>query len=104
MKNIRTQLSFDASEASNYEHPVGISQTVPDQGLSLRDLIDQQNKGLQPKLNESHYTDDFMPDLTRYDVTEIAEMHETITEQINQDTDYLKSKGLKVDRKKIKRR
>lgn len=100
MKTIKTQLTFESSEARNFEYPSSKSETVPDMGMSLRDLITNQSKGLLPKLNDSHFSNDYFPDLQRFDVTEIQEMHQDISDTISATEQRLKQKNLIVNRKK----
>lgn len=104
-KIIRTQLTYlDTHTANDFEvvpnQSERISATVPDMGLSLRELIDLNNKGRLSDIKTPHYFDEHLPDVAKMDIADIYEMKDQAQETAQQIADKLKSKGFKISRKR----
>lgn len=73
MMTFKKQADYDAASAENFEHPVGVSMTVPDMTLSIRELIEKhtvQNL-VGVSIREPVYNgEDFIPDPLRMDLSE----------------------------------
>lgn len=88
MTNLRTSTTYEPVEDYN-EHPTGPSQTVPDQSMTVLELLDRHQRGLPVKQNQNaYYSDDDLPNIKAMDLVDIQEMREELSEQ----SKYLRKK------------
>lgn len=79
-----TSANFEFSEACNFEHPVGASETKPDEVLTPRQMLENFTRGL-PLANSARqpiYSDEELPDFERMDIDEIHAYQEELREEI----------------------
>lgn len=87
MKTIRTSLNYDPSKHSNPEKFTMPSKTVPDQTMSINEILQRYARGLPiegakvPMYDES---DDpvYLPDPRTLDLTELQELRQEIVEEL----------------------
>ncbi|QCS37352.1 hypothetical protein [Tortoise microvirus 90] len=70
-------------QSTDLEKSGGISQTVPDQSLSLRELVTRQSQGLPIPMKHPIFSDQEIPDLKKLDLAEIQELKEVAASQVN---------------------
>lgn len=79
---------------ANY-HPTGgekndgISLTVPDQNLTVRQIMQDMINGIDHSITQRVIYSEDMPDYRKLDISELAEQAEIVNDDIN----YLKQKG-----------
>ena len=78
--NLRTSQNFELSP-EDIESPTGISQTVPDQSMTVNELLDRHQRGLPIKAYDPVYYDDDVPNIHAMDLVDIAEMREELSER-----------------------
>lgn len=86
MRPVKTQYNAESFQAY-YEVNVLPSQTVPDQTMSLRILLERHAKGLPVTGNNAeplYYGDEQMPDLNRMDISEIHDLKNAVKADIEQ--------------------
>ncbi|QCS37333.1 hypothetical protein [Tortoise microvirus 86] len=75
--HIRMTTTFALGESpSDLETNIGPSETVPDQALSLSELLLRQARGLPVHTKNPVYSDEYLPDLSKMDLAEIQELKE----------------------------
>lgn len=102
-KFIRTSMNFVfADDSGDYETPVGVSRTVPDMSMSLRELLEKHTRGFPVPQFQGVYSDEELPDLDRLDLTEIQEIREGVAlgiEDLKLDIEKQKKKFFELTKK-----
>lgn len=76
---LRTSRTFEyEGVATDYEQPFGVSQTIPDMGMTIREILTKHATGLPlgHATREGYYDDDYedeMPDVSQMSKIELAE-------------------------------
>lgn len=72
---IRSSSNFSLGDSIfDMEIPQGVSMTVPDQTLSLRELIDRYTRGVPVRTHQPVYNgDEDLPDFERLDLVDLDE-------------------------------
>lgn len=82
---IRTSANYVfADQPGDYESPRGISKTVPDQALTIPEMISRHVRGLPVKTVNGSYSDIETPDFFAMDLVELQEYRENLRSSINQ--------------------
>lgn len=80
----RSSSTFELGQLVNdYEQAVGISATVPDQTISLRELISNHTRGLPIPEFLPLFSDEEIPDINKMDLTEIDELRRSLRSEID---------------------
>lgn len=74
-----------------YEENSGLSETVPDQGLTVRQILERYGNGTLGQITqrEPHYSED-MPDMRFMDAVEQGIMYRSVTEEIEEKQTFIK--------------
>lgn len=90
MKTIKNTLNA-ATRPKQYERNNGVSQTIPDQTMSVRELLERYARGLpiSGAKQPVYHGEEYVPDLNRMDLAEIQELKDNTKTRI----DELKSKA-----------
>lgn len=89
-----TPYNFSVDADANFEHPVGVSSTVPDMDLPLSVLVDRYTKGLYVPSFAGTYSEDedeFFPDLDALDLADRQDFLERNAARIRSLQDSLRS-------------
>ena len=94
---MRTSANFRLGMSpDDFEYIEGISITVPDQAMSVPDLIARHNRGQSVKMRQPIYSDDEFPDLKTLDIAERQELAEQTNDFIkNTRSDLQKAEDMK---------
>lgn len=99
--------SLNAREfPKNYKKNYSPSKTIPDQTLSLRELLDRYARGIpiEGEKTPIYHGDEIeMPDLKTMDLSEIAELRERITADIKEQQEKLQMERYEVDKKEAEK-
>lgn len=80
---LRTWLNtFPPEDAITYEPPTGPSETIPDQVIDLRLMIDRATSGIPQPQRQDGYSEEDYPDIWKMDEFELAEYRESIAHQM----------------------
>lgn len=91
---IRSSSNFSLGDSIfDMEIPQGVSMTVPDQTLSLRELIDRYTRGVPVRTHQPVYNgDEDLPDFERLDLVDLDEARhfnkihaQKLKEQLNEE-------------------
>lgn len=83
MIRIRKSFTFVFGESEgDMEHPIGPSETVPDQTLSLKEILNRFVNGREIPSFQAVYSEEEFPDFSRMDLTELAEYKELNRQRI----------------------
>lgn len=85
MKRVKNTLN--ATEfAKDYEKTFGVSKTVPDQTMTMRQLLDRYARGLPlaGAKEPVYYGEEDLPELHRLDLAEIQELRESNKQRIHE--------------------
>lgn len=85
-KPVKTQYNAKAFPRYGEENKLP-SETVPDQTLSLRTILERYAKGLPITGNKSeplYYGDEDMPDINKMDISEIHDLKKAVESDIQQ--------------------
>lgn len=87
MKKVVNMLNYDPTDDPGEINTMP-SNTIPDQTMSLREILDRYARGIPPNGKEPiyHGDDEFVPDLKRMDLAEIQELKELVGEAVEQTT------------------
>lgn len=89
------RISSKAGNSSDVEINIGVSMTVPDQSMTIRDIIDKFAHGVVPDLSRDlEYSED-MPDLRGMDISELHEMRKQVKQDIKDIEEEIKSRKSK---------
>lgn len=95
---VRNQFNYSLFIDSFEEHPKGESLTVPDQALSMRQLLTRYTRGQDVPMHEGTYDGEHdLPDLSRLDKMDLLDLQRETTEIITEGQQYLQQKA---DKKK----
>ena len=80
----RTSSTYELGQLlHDYEQAVGISATVPDQTISLRELISNHTRGLPIPEFIPLFSEEEIPDINKMDLTEIDELRRSLRTEID---------------------
>jgi hypothetical protein len=80
----RSSSTYELGQLLNdYEQAVGISATVPDQTISLRELISNHTRGLPIPEFLPLFSEEEIPDINKMDLTEIDELRRSLRTEID---------------------
>lgn len=65
------------------------SETVPDQSLSIKEIISRFASGKPLPQSETYYTDEVLPDIKKLDLVDIHELKQNITSNIEESKNKL---------------
>lgn len=84
-----------------YEENSGMSQTVPDQGLTVRQILERYGNGTLGQISqrEVNYSED-LPDMRFMDAVEQKQMYDSVTMEIEEKQNFLKDLHAKNEQKK----
>lgn len=78
---LRTSDNYEQSP-EDHEHPYGVSETVPDQSMTVLELLDRHQRGLPIKQNlNGYYSEDDLINIKTLDLVEIQDMRENLASQ-----------------------
>jgi len=83
IKNMLNASEFD----KNYEYNNQKSQTIPDQAMSIKEILARYSRGLpveqfKPHYDEAENTDDYFPDPRTMDLAERQEFAEQVRQEL----------------------
>lgn len=86
-----TAYNYEVSDIRNYEIPTGISQTVPNEVLTPREMLDRYTRGLPLSTYpvEPIYSEEELPDIQRMDLDELHDYRMELKEAIKADKEQL---------------
>lgn len=104
MKNIRHYLSYNHADSIGEQFTLP-SLTVPDMSLTPAEILIRFSQGrpLMASRNLMYTGDDYLPDLRKYDLTEVQELEETNKQQLYELQTKLDERQ-KARRKKLEQR
>lgn len=85
---IISNYNYNVDDAINYEHPTGESETVPDQSMSIQEILRNHVRGIPMDVSLGqavYYGEEFVHDydeLKRLDLTEAHEMMSYLKDRI----------------------
>lgn len=86
------RISSKAGNSKQTESNTGKSETVPDQSMTIRDIIDKYAHGVLPDFSqELEYSED-MPDLRGMDISELHNMRREVKQEIKDIEAEIKSR------------
>lgn len=91
MRNYRN--AAFSGNSTDTERNYGISQTVPDQTLSVREIIDRYASGTLPDVmkGEEFYSED-LPDLRHLDMSELHELRQQARKDVKDLNEEIKNR------------
>ncbi|QCS37364.1 hypothetical protein [Tortoise microvirus 93] len=93
--SLRTPYNFVLGQQPyDYEEVYGPSETVPDQTLSLQEILYRHSRGLPIPSLSGTYSDEDLPDLRTLDLSEIQEIKERNIDRIAQLRDEIQQAEL----------
>lgn len=71
---------------SNYEKVSSVSMTIPDQSMTVKEIMDRYARGLPVNGERSpvYHGEEFVPDLERMDLSEIEDLKSQVTADIKE--------------------
>lgn len=66
-----------------YSKTGGVSKAVPNQALSVREILARFARGTPPHVREASYDDEYVPDLAGMDLVEIEQYRESLRERVD---------------------
>lgn len=92
----QTPYNFDPAAQTNFEHPVGVSETVPDQLIDLRLMLQRSASGIPVPMRQDGYSLEDYPDIFKMDEFELVEFRENLAHnmQVMKDELHVASKQL----------
>lgn len=97
-------LNYSYEEAHNFEHPTGVSKTVPNQVLSPKEMLEKFTRGvpLNATSKEPIYSDMELPDFAAMDFVEIQEWREANQQEIKKMTEELEAAEEEIKKRDAK--
>lgn len=81
---IRTSLNYDPSEFDVFEYVDPVSETVPDQVMDLRELLQRSTSGIPIPTRADGYSEEDYPDIWKMDEFELAEFRENLAHKMQE--------------------
>lgn len=103
-RHIVTSLNYFYEEAHNFEHPTGISQTVPNQVMTPSEMLQKFARGIPMPgtVREPIYSDQELPDFDKMDFVEIQEWREENQSEIKKLQDELNAAEEEIKKRAAK--
>lgn len=91
---VRNQRNYSIHIDEYQEHPRGVSITVPDQALSMRQLLTRYTRGQDITVFDTQYDgDNDLPDVSRLDKLDIIDLKRDVEETISGGREYLQQRA-----------
>lgn len=99
---VRNMLNYNSIDVKRHEPGGGKSKTIPDQSLTIKELIQRSQRGYP--LDASYTTfyngeDDTLPDLRKLDLTELHELRDWTNSKIKDGEKFIKEQYEKAQAK-----
>lgn len=89
---IVSTITYVENAPENYEHPKGVSLTVPDMAMSIQQIMERYVTGNPIDNQETAYFDDEFPDLRMLSKTDLLEMQMGIQDEMDRLTEVINQK------------
>lgn len=82
--HFRTSTTFSEDDVQNFEFPIGASETIPNQVLTPKEMLERYTHGLPvpTSIQEPIYSEMELPDFHKMDIDELHDYQENLQNEI----------------------